>query len=141
MSTFKYAFTVTLKPRLFSNSPTEQYDMTYTRLHSILNCLSIPESLTLVAELTKACNIHYHGMIIMHVHPKKSAKVRFHNAFRHERDYGFVNLTQIDDEPGWIAYISKNIKSTKDDIDRPPIICDEFKQILHPTIGYAQIFI
>lgn len=140
MASFKYAFTVTLKSKFYKLTPAEQYDMSYNRLYHLLQVISMPGCLTMVAELTKSCNIHYHGVIIMFLH-KKSCRIRFHNLFRREEYFGFVNLTQITDEKNWIEYISKDFVKTKEDLDRPPIICDEFKIILHPTCGFSQIWI
>lgn len=133
MNSVRYAFTVTLKPNLYRFTPTEQYDMTYYRIHTIL--WSVANEYTCVAELTQNGNIHYHGIIDFIIIPNKSNMIRFKNSFRKETLFGFNNIKQIDNDLKWIEYISKDLKTTKEEIDRPPIIKDEFKVILHPTLG------
>lgn len=122
MGSYEYAFTVTLKPKLYDHDATEQYDNTYHILFETLLRISFKNQFTLVAEQTKAYNIHYHGIIILPL--KVNCMKYFHDSFRKSKIFGFVNIKQITEQQIWIDYISKSIKETRDCINRPPIIYD-----------------
>lgn len=108
----KFAITITLKPMLFKNTATEQYDETYLPLHRLLKALCFEH--TVVAELTKAFNVHYHGVVVM---PDwGNCRKRFVDAFRKSRSFGYVCIKMIDDEQGWYDYIRKGIKGTRGDL-------------------------
>lgn len=117
----RYSFTVTLKPVLFRVPAESQYDKTTESLCDMLRDVS--HTYTLVAELTKNMNIHYHGVIIFHMGPKNLIK-KFVDAFRAHAKFGFVCIKVITDEPGWIDYISKELKNTYESIGRRPIVYD-----------------
>lgn len=119
----KYAFTVTLKPRAFVEPGDVQYDKASYGLYKHLKALC--RALTLVAELTKNCNIHYHGIITFTNASIKNVK-RFHDSFRGNSIFGYVNIVQITDLNGWVDYLKKSIHDTCCVIERPPILCDEF---------------
>lgn len=120
----KYSFTLTLRPKLYDSTLDVQYDVTSTELVNRLKCL--PSRVTVIAEITKYnCNIHYHGMIQFLIRSKDHI-VDFHNLFRKSKIFGFKNIKQVDDERGWLEYISKELKRTKDIVGRPPILIDEF---------------
>jgi hypothetical protein len=92
-----------------------------------LKCLS--SRVCLIAEITKYnANIHYHGLIQFLV---KSVDhiIDFHNLFRNSKLFGFKNIKQIEDEDGWITYISKDLEHTKKVLCRPPIVIDDFDSI------------
>jgi len=122
--TFKYSFTVTLKPNLFKLIAEEQYDKTYLPLYKHLAAMS--HKFTLIAELTKNANVHYHGMIQFPMNKKVIFRKKFIDSFRKSKEFGFVNITQITDEEGWRKYIIKDINETREAIGRPPIIEDFF---------------
>lgn len=119
----KYSFTVTLQPKWFKFTATEQYDMTFTPLYQILSSLSA--RFGCIAELTKAFNIHYHGVITFNLDENNKLYMKaFNDAFRKSLFFGFVNIKQITDEQGWINYLKKDLLDTKKLINRPPIIND-----------------
>lgn len=132
MTSFEYSFTVTLKPILFKGPASEQYDDTYVHVWNLLNSLAsrdednVGPKLTLVSELTKNYNIHYHGIIQMPLRKNSDCMKRFHDVFRNNRKLGFVNIKQIEDKPGWITYITKDLAQTRDQVNRPPIIYDYY---------------
>ena len=119
----KYSFTVTLKPNLFKDSAEVQYDKTYLTL--VKHLMSLSKQFSVVAELTKNYNIHYHGIIRFVINHKNLMK-RFVDSFRHNTCFGFVNIKQIVDEAGWVEYITKDIHSTRESISRPPVLMDYF---------------
>lgn len=143
MASFKYSFTVTLKPIMYKKVATDQYDATSQEVLTKLLGLSYmsPDGkfdLTLVSELTKNYNIHYHGIIKM---PLRNSKIhcmkRFTDEFRNSKQLGFVNIKQIDDEPGWIDYISKDLHSTKIHVGRPPVIFDGLESIKDEEFAFT----
>lgn len=127
-SSYEMAFTVTLKPKLYDYRATEQYDLSFQQIFEKLLLLSYKNQFTLVAELTKNFNIHYHGIVKMPLEGKSCMK-KFHDAFRGSKLFGFVNIKQITEQPIWIEYISKEIGNTRDLVSRPPVIYDYFSYI------------
>lgn len=123
----RYSFTITLKPSLYNVPASVQYDKTYDELYKHL-CQNFNVKLTLVAELTRNYNIHFHGTIVfimINVH-KYNVMKRFVDSFRKSKIFGFVNIKQIEDEPGWIDYISKGFHDFTRDTNRRPILQDDF---------------
>lgn len=121
----RYAFTVTLKPKRWFDWPAEeQYDATAMPLAEYLKTIGC--KVTLVCELTKAYNVHYHGIITLPLVKNANLMKRFVDSFRRSKDYGFVNIKPIDNEIGWIEYINKSLADTCKSINRRPIIIDKF---------------
>ena len=113
---FKYAFTITLKPWLYKYTPSRQIADSVDVVKSGLAALGHS---TLLWELTKASNIHYHGVIEMYTQSLtlqriKNLHLRWNNKWRNHLEIGFTNLTQITDEQGWLAYIGKSIEDNTD---------------------------
>jgi len=131
-----YSFTITLKPNLFKEVAEEQYDRTYLVLTKEL--LSLSSEVTLVAELTRAANVHYHGMIRFNT-TKIDLRKYFIDHFRKSKYFGFVCIKQIDNLQGWQDYIKKDLKTTKQSIGRPPVLIDQFNILEVATLdGYQQ---
>lgn len=114
-----YSFTVTLKPKMYGDEPEVQYDKCVYNLYTLLGTLT--NNFTLVCELTQNMNIHYHGIIELH-HKKK-----WYTAFRNSDQFGFTTCREITDLPKWKEYIGKSIVQTYKDINRRPIIKDDYK--------------
>jgi len=117
-----YAFTVTIHPRHYKNIAEVQYETTYKALLLALlpQCL-----LTLVCELTKNANVHYHGVLKVPLHKYKDVNKWFRDLFRGSKLFGFVNLTPITDEAGWFAYLTKDLAHTSKVMSRRPILRDD----------------
>lgn len=124
-----YAFTITILPKHYYLPGTEQYDLVVDSLISILRDIGVCS--TLIAENTKAWNIHFHGMIKFETTDKrrKPCEKRFHDAFRGSRFFGHVNISQCMDRDTWETYIKKDIQLTRASIDRPPVILDDYEII------------
>lgn len=124
----KYAFTITLKPSMYKYTSEEQYDKTYmlTFKHLKSRCLR----LTMVAEHTKAFNLHYHGIITLTVNKHQNIVKKFVDSFRNHPFIGFVNVKPMENEQGWIDYIKKDLVCTKSALGRPPLISDDFHFVL-----------
>lgn len=121
-----YAFTVTLQPKLFKQEPEHQYDLTYNHVRQMIGKIS--RKFTLVSELTKSYNIHYHGIISFTITPElKDCRKLFYKTFRNDIFVGFVNIKQIDNYPKWSEYISKDITQQTVSINRRPIIWDDYE--------------
>lgn len=125
-SSVEYSFTVTLAPKTYRLTSTEQYDLTYMRVFKILR--AIGKQVCIIAEQTKNFNIHYHGIINFEIKPGRRINFmkKFKDAFRNEPSFGFVDIKQILDQSGWNRYIVKELLQSRSEIDRPPIICDDF---------------
>lgn len=128
MASFEYAFTITLKPKLYDHPATAQYDLTFEPCFKLLLEISLKNQFTLVAEQTKNYNIHYHGIIVMPTSGKPCMK-KFHDSFRGSKLFGFVNIKQITEQNIWIEYISKELYETQSMVNRPPIIYDHWDYI------------
>lgn len=116
-----YAFTITLGKSMYKLEPSVQYD--YVVEDIVTRLSSISSKVTLVAELTKASNIHFHG-IIKFKDSLKPFRLQFNNLFRNHKYIGYVHLVQITEWSAWTEYIQKELIETKDSLNRPPILLD-----------------
>lgn len=134
----KYAITVTLRPQQYSNPAEEQYDMTYHVLPPFLSQFGIQS--TIVAELTKQFNIHYHGIVTCQVQPSiPSLEKWITDKFRKHKIFGYVYVKVIDNEPVWEDYIIKDYESTKKLLyGRSPVIVDDF-MLFNPVLPEKQL--
>lgn len=123
--TQRYAFTVTLKPRMFNHTAEQQYDKTQEQLSLLLKAIGYEVSMC--AELTKGMNIHYHGTINFKCEPTVLPDKLFIDSFRRSNIFGFINIKPINDEPKWMEYISKDLEVTRNAIKRDPRILNGFK--------------
>lgn len=126
--TVRYSATVTLKPRMYQYKAEQQYDMSYPDLIKHLACNGY-KNITVIAELTKNYNIHYHLTVTFPFGENSkycNCMKKFVDSFRRSQMFGFVNIKQIDSEIGWIEYIGKQLKEFTDSTGRRPIIKDDF---------------
>lgn len=121
----KYAFTITLQPKMFKFDTQQQYDETKNIIVHKIKCLS--STFDIIAELTKNHNIHYHGIITFPLHKYKNNINKWYNHMRNDTVIGYTNIKQITEEEVWKEYISKDIHQTKEVIDRRPIIRNKLK--------------
>lgn len=130
-----YFFTVTLQPRMYKEDIDKQFDKTKNELLVLLKILS--DKITLVTELTKAFNVHYHGIIQLN-----GSKRKFVNMFRGDKQFGFVNLSPIKSEQKVFEYISKDVRFTYDELERRPILRDDYKVFsMRQHLKFAEYFI
>lgn len=129
----EYSFTVTLHPKTYRFTSVEQYDLTYMRIFTLLR--SIGHRVSIIAEHTKNFNIHYHGIITFEIKrgDRQNFLKLFKDKFRAEPMFGFVDIKQIQDSPGWRVYIIKELHQTRIDTNRPPIICDDHEAVSQTT--------
>jgi len=126
-----YAITLTLKPKLYNHTIEEQYDLAkpiITNLHY--------GQMTVVAELTKSFNVHFHIILkrdksLRCIGPKGrpvSFERSLYDRFRNSDIIGYVNIKKCTDKSGWISYISKDIQTTKADMARRVVVIDELNE-------------
>lgn len=114
-----YFFTITLQPNLYKLTADEQYDKTTPELIVMLKLLS--EKFTLVTELTKSLNVHWHGIIQL-----GDKKNPFVNMFRGDKMFGFVNISPIRNESQVYEYIRKDLENTAKELNRRSILRDDY---------------
>lgn len=122
----KYAFTITLKPSMYKWSAREQFMRTYKQVKDVVKHLG---PATIVAELTRNGNIHYHGVLqfFWKVDYKGLITQRFHEAMRnHCNLFGHHNITPVTDEDGWVGYLKKGQESFLQTVEIGAIVSDEF---------------
>lgn len=123
--THEYAFTITLKPPLYRFNLREQIEKTKDKLLKMCNYVA---QFTLVAEVTKNFNIHYHGIVNFEVDYKFTNNeqycAEFKDVFRKSKDFGFICIKPIDNFPKWVAYILKDRKRTFELTRTHPLLCD-----------------
>lgn len=118
----QYAFTLTLKPSLFSQTAESQFDATKDAV--LLALARIATRFSLIGALTKTANLHYHGIIEFGPGNASNTKL-FYDTFRKVSSIGrMINITQIDDYPGWIDYLTKNLRESRS-LSRPALIHDQ----------------
>jgi len=114
-----YSFTVTLKPRMYRYEPEQQYDETKNPLILLLRTIS--NNFTLMSERTQCHNIHYHGIIEM------PSKRKWYSAFRNSDVFGFTCVREIYAMKPWIEYMKKDCEEFCKDLNRRPLIKDDYK--------------
>lgn len=121
-----YAFTITLKPPLYRFNLREQIEKTKDKLLKMTNYVA---KLTLVAEVTKNLNVHYHGIVAFEKEDQyhgcsEQYCAAFKDVFRKSKDFGFICIKPIDNFPKWVAYILKDRKRTFALTRTHPLLCD-----------------
>lgn len=109
-----YAITQTLKPKYYKQKAEQQLQKTAPLLLRLLQ--QTTTEYHLIAELTSQTNIHYH------------MRVKFLDKFT--RDYysdnsrilGHSLIKPIDDLPGWITYMNKDLTRTRELIPKVKIM-------------------
>lgn len=104
-----YAITLTLKPSEYRHTPEEQYKRTFRQIFERFQSRKC--KLTLVTELTKQYNVHYHGIVHVPMESISSTRPALRIIYDILRTMSFCGKSQIDvitDEVGWERYISKD---------------------------------
>lgn len=120
-----YAFTFTLRPKMYVKESEKQYDETalYVKTKLAAECYQF----TLVAEQTTCFNIHYHGICNLIITDKcKDPLKRIHDAFRNDTYIGFIKVRQIDNMPVWKEYCLKSLNKTQVSLNRRPLLYDDY---------------
>lgn len=119
-----YAFTITLKPHVRKMTCEEQYDFCTSYVTKTLkgfypNCL-----LSMVAEMTKSYDLHFHGIIKFYNlnNGIKNISKHFTDRFRGDKIIGYVLLKVMDDDEGWKTYLRKALCEFEASTNRKPII-------------------
>lgn len=121
-----YALTVTLRPLMYKHEPEHQYDVTYDYVRRKL--LSLTEHFTLICEMTKSYNVHYHAVLSLPLNDTSDCQKKIHKLFRNDPNVGFIYVKQVTDFDKWIEYIRKDIVKTCSVLNRRPIIHDWYDQ-------------
>lgn len=114
-----YEVTLTLRPRLYKLSPEEQHLL----VSGILDQLLVPYECSMICELTKENNVHYHGLVELRdlVH-----RNRFLNHFRKFNTiFGKKTCEQVMYYQSYVDYMKKDIKNTEQ-IIHYPIVKDHY---------------
>lgn len=114
-----YFFTITLKPTMYKHTIDIQFDQTYMDLIVLLKLIS--NKITMVVELTKALNVHYHGVIRLNC-----SRIKFVNLFRKSKEIGFVNISEVKDLQKVAVYMEKDLKTTKEELHTQPILINQY---------------
>lgn len=124
--TARMAFTLTLKPKVFSKKAKDQLSYALYDINESLR----DHKYTLVYELTKACNIHFHGIISFNTAKMKGKNARMYwfDLWRKSDRIGFTDLKSETDEQGWEDYILKSVEETREmlPVFLEPVLRDDF---------------
>lgn len=116
----KHELTLTLRPLLYTRTPLEQFNTVTPLLRVALHGYKY----SMVAELTKEFNIHYHGIIDIHGPIQKNAllnKLRPLNRF-----LGRKRCEAVRFEESYENYIKADLKETQQ-IVTDPVVKDDYK--------------
>lgn len=110
--------TITLRPKLYKFQAITQYEIS---LHTVIDILDKHmRNYSIVAELTKECNVHYH--VIGHARGISNL-MRLLDSSKKNRVIGFIkrspNIHNIESLDRAIHYILKDIPNTNKIISRP----------------------
>lgn len=125
---WKYALTLTLLPKVRTMTAEEQMSRYRQEIVPILRKFFPNCKLTIVAELTKTYDVHFHGTIqfdMTHMRGIVNPCRYFRDKFRRHKLIGFVLLKVIDNEDIWKDYISKGLKEFYADTGEPPVLVDD----------------
>jgi len=135
----EYAITVTLKPVMYRHAAEIQFSQTYEVLLKHLRTFT--PRITLLAELTKDFNVHYHGLIQF----SKDDVLRYHNlakrfkdSFRKSKVFGHIVIVMAHDLPGWKEYCTKDLEETYRLLGTGPVFIDYFNYVENTLNGYIQ---
>lgn len=118
-----YAITLTLKPVIYRHAPEKQFSLVSENIrNNFPNC-----QFTIIAELTKQYNIHFHGFIKVdlnkiNIHPEKYLfdRIRKYSAL------GFAVIKQVTEYNVWKDYILKDKKNTESILNLDPVVRDDY---------------
>lgn len=126
-----YAFTLTCKPQLYSQSIEQQFDKAEDEIKDRFNKIKgYKASFTVVCELTRSFNCHFHGIVKLvgnAIRPINFLR-KFYDAFRGSKIIGHVFFKPVDNFLNWIEYIKKDIPYTYSNLKcRHPVIQNDYK--------------
>lgn len=133
-----YACTITLQPKTRKLSAEDQYEK-YAHEVVLYDLQKIfPRcKLTLVAELTKSYDLHFHGIIQFdrrYIRKNQCIERMFRDRLRLHPIIGFVMLKVITDHNIWLDYITKSQDDFKQDLLLNPVIVDDYYHF-HPLLA------
>lgn len=117
----RYEVTVTLKPTCYRLSASEQFRITSDQILQAFRGYKV----SIVAELTAANNVHYHGMVEITNFIHRDAL--FNRLRQFHKTLGKSTCTQLVNEPVWIEYLRKSVSVTDKIINRWPWVKDDFQ--------------
>lgn len=133
----QYALTCTIQPFVRQLLAKEQY----TLLHEyvVRELKKFCDQLTLVVELTKSYDLHFHGVITFPIGIWNPG-LYLRDALRKDPLIGFITLPLITDPLGWLTYISKSLLEVKTSIGEPPVLIDDHDWFLpyRHVVGFCQ---
>lgn len=115
------ALTVTLKPQMYELTPQRQHKQALPELLTLLNDHSVKVHM-LVAELTSSYNVHYHATVQVFQTRRRRGKEILYNIFRRRTTFGYICVKDIEDEPGWITYMQKDLEKTNEVLRNTEIV-------------------
>lgn len=128
-----WAITITLKPKMYKYTLAEQHKMARDEMMILRKYYDV----TIIAEITKSFNIHYHGVAKIRdmtlLTMRGTVPCHITDMFRKSNVIGFVNVKPYSDR-GWIRYIVKDTSVTVKDLQEHPVICDDL-DILRPILS------
>jgi len=127
--TQEYAVTVTLLPKCRIYTTHEQYLKYANYILQIIDGLFPGNKLTMVCEMTKSYDLHFHGIITFDqscIRSGVNVPRWFRDKFRNHPIIGFVLLKVITEREIWIDYLKKDISHFQGDLNVHPCIRDDF---------------
>lgn len=128
-----YCITITFKPLLVRPlESSDQYDYVTSYFHRKFRNYPDVVAVSMVTELTIGSDIHMHGFV--RSKPGLGCRLFAHklnNSKREDPIIGFIDVKEMKDQPGWVAYCTKEVEVTKQLLGRPPIFIDELLYFNH----------
>lgn len=116
----RFAVTLTFRPPVFRYKAEDQHDRHHVDVCDVLRGLG---RFSLVAELTKSSNVHFHALLECDG-SEVAVRKRVNDAVRRHPVIGFCCTKLCTDEPGWADYMSKEVSDYHEVMKRHPIIAD-----------------
>lgn len=133
-----YVITLTLRPTMYKHKASEQNRICVALMNKIFRKDQIKDQyhLSLVAELTNECNIHYHGIIEL---KDLKAKAKLCDRMReYNTTFGKKDISQLMNHAKWVEYINKAKDDTRNVIGTNPIIYDDHNVLSDKMYRYVE---
>lgn len=128
--TIQYTLNITLSPHMYHKLAETQYDETVQIVKTLFK--KYDPRMSIIVELTKQYNVHYHGIVDFEYIKGIDYKKYIYDSFRneiHKRRLGRPFVIDVFDFHGWKDYIIKDLISTYNSLNRFPVVLDDFDLI------------
>lgn len=126
------AFTVTLLPHFTrTRTSVQQLEQSERIVRSFIRRSCPSAKISMVAELTKNSDIHYHALLTGYDNPVIDTLSYYYNNLKRNKEYskviGFICIKACPTPEHWVKYMLKDVNKTSSLLGQTSICVDEVK--------------